>query len=175
MDRKRALRLFGGAAGVMAAGAALLAISVAARGIENPALEPPTALPGEGIETRIELAQATPAPAMTKVSFSSDQADRGETRFERDCVDCHGEDLNGGLLGGPPLRGLSFEQKFLNGASAAGLFVFMSTLMPPDSPGRFSPAIYADLMAYILKRNGFRAGAELPSTVEALSTLILEK
>jgi hypothetical protein len=73
------------------------------------------------------------------------------------------------------LRGLSFEQKFLNGASAAGLFVFMSTLMPPDAPGRFSPAIYAVLMAYILKENGFRAGAELPSTVEALSTLILEK
>jgi hypothetical protein len=71
---------------------------------------------------------------------------------------------------------LSFEEKFLNGAPASGLFMFMSTLMPPNAPGRFSPNVYADIMAYILKENGFQAGgAELPSEIEALDNLILEK
>jgi hypothetical protein len=30
-------------------------------------------------------------------------------------------------------------------------------------------------MAYILKTNGYRAGAELPSDVEALYNLVMEK
>ena len=47
--------------------------------------------------------------------------------------------------------------------------------MPPDSPGRYSEGTYADIMAYILKRNGFKAGAELPSDVDALYNLTLEK
>ena len=63
MNKKRAFRLFGGAAGVMAAGAALLAISVSARGVENPALESATMLPAAPTESRIELAQTTPVVA----------------------------------------------------------------------------------------------------------------
>lgn len=109
------------------------------------------------------------------VSYSSEQADRGETRYARDCEDCHGGDLRGGLIGGPPLRGAAFEQKFANGAPASAMFMFMSTMMPPNSPGRYSPEVYADLMAFILKENGFRAGDPLPSDVEALNNLIVEK
>jgi hypothetical protein len=51
----------------------------------------------------------------------------------------------------------------------------MSSQMPPNSPGRYSPSTYADLMAYILKRNGFQAGAPLPSDDDALNYLIMEK
>ena len=47
--------------------------------------------------------------------------------------------------------------------------------MPPDSPGRYSPAVYADLMAYILKRNGFKPGADLPSDLDALDSLTMQK
>ncbi len=123
----------------------------------------------------IHLAQADAAPAESPVSYSSEQADRGEGRYEKECGECHGDDLRGGLIGGPPLRGVSFEQKFADGAPASGLYSFMSTLMPPNSPGRFSPSAYADMMAYILKQNGFKAGAPLPSDVDALDTLIMEK
>jgi hypothetical protein len=73
------------------------------------------------------------------------------------------------------LRGLAFEEKFADGAPASSLYLFMSTLMPPNSPGRYSPSTYADLMAYILKRNGFKAGSALPSDVDALDYLIMEK
>ena len=47
--------------------------------------------------------------------------------------------------------------------------------MPPNAPGRFSPSAYADMMAYILKQNGFKAGAPLPSDLDALDSLIMEK
>lgn len=120
-------------------------------------------------------AHAQDETTTSPVSYSSEQADRGETRYARDCEDCHGDDLRGGLIGGPPLRGAAFEQKFANGAPASAMFMFMSTMMPPNSPGRFSPEVYADLMAFILKENGFSAGEPLPSDVEALNNLIVEK
>ena len=120
-------------------------------------------------------APAAPQPGDMPVSFSLDQATRGQVTFKRVCVDCHGDDLRGGLNGGPPLRGLAFEAKYAEGAPASGLFLFMSTLMPPDSPGRFSASQYADLMAYVLKVNGFQSGAELPSDPDALDHLIMEK
>jgi cytochrome c len=119
----------------------------------------------------VRLAQNAPA----KVSYSDAQANRGEDDYEDQCVDCHGEDLRGGQLGGAQLRGVAFEEKFGKGAPASALFMFMSTQMPPNAPGRLSPGTYADLMAYILKRNGYQAGAELPSDVDALDNLIVEK
>ena len=124
---------------------------------------------------RINLAQANADPVESPVSYSSGQADRGKAKYLSACVECHGEDLKGGLSGGAPLRGVNFEQKFANGTSASVLYLFTSILMPPNSPGRYSPSSYADLVAYILKRNGFRAGAPLPSDVDALDYLIMEK
>jgi cytochrome c len=122
----------------------------------------------------IRLAQNDAAPASRPVSYTSEQADRGQSRFEKTCVDCHGKDLKGGLNGGPPLRGGKFDQDF-GGAPASALFLFMSTKMPPEDPGRFSASVYADLMAYVLKRNGYQPGAALPSNVDALDNLVLEK
>ena len=123
----------------------------------------------------VQLAQADAVPVERPVSYSSDQADRGEDRYERDCQECHGDDLKGGLNGGAPLRGMGFEQKFAEGAPASALFGFMSTMMPPNSPGRYSANTYADLMAYVLKRNGFHDGAPLPSDLDALDALIMQK
>lgn len=175
MNKKRVVRLFSGAAATVAVGALLVAGSGMARGLENRALETTLALPVQHTQTRIHLAQADVDPAASPVTYSSEQADRGESRFEDNCVECHGDDLKGGMNGGPPLRGLSFEEKYANGAPAGVLFEFMAATMPPNSPGRFSPSAYAELMAYILKRNGFKAGAELPSDVEALYDLTMVK
>lgn len=110
-----------------------------------------------------------------KVSYAADQAERGEKTFGNNCVDCHGEDLKGGLLGGPPLRGVAFDQKYANGAPAGVLFEVMSGTMPPNAPGSFSAAKYAELMAYILEKNGYKAGAELPSDATALYELSMTK
>jgi mono/diheme cytochrome c family protein len=125
----------------------------------------------------VHVAQAAAAaPTDKPVSYTDEQADRGKKRFDGDCVDCHGEDLRGGLNGGPPLRGNAFEAKYAEGAPASALFNFMSTLMPPNDPGRYSASQYADLMSYVLKVNGFQSGsAELPSDTDALDHLIMEK
>ncbi len=124
---------------------------------------------------RIHLAQAGTVPVERPVSYSSDQADRGKERYKRDCEECHGDDLKGGLNGGAPLRGLAFEQKYGEGLPASVMYAFMSSTMPPNAPGRYSPSTYADLMAYILKRNGFREGSPLPSDFDALDSLIMDK
>ncbi len=168
MSSLSARRLTGGLVVLAAAVGVSWALTIPSDGFENRSATTP--VNGAGSNPAIVLAQAT-----TKVTFSDEQAVRGETRFGRECVECHGEDLGGGLLGGPPLKGLAFLEKFGNGAPASGLFLFMSTAMPPDQPGRFSPAAYADMMAFVLKTNGFAEGAPLPSDPAALDTLLMEK
>jgi mono/diheme cytochrome c family protein len=154
----------------MAEGRILLAASPAFQvGVAPPSEAPADAAPADA------AAAADAAPAGHPVSYATEQATRGQKRFESDCVDCHGDDLRGGLNGGPPLRGVSFEEKYAQGAPASALFEFMSTLMPPNDPGRFSPSVYADLMAYVLKVNGFKPGAPLPSDVDALDNLTMDK
>ncbi len=175
MKMKHAVRLFGGAAGLVAVSATVLAVSGMANGYENSISQALPAMPAQHAEARILVAQADAASTEIPVSYSSEQADRGETQYKRDCVECHGEDLRGGLLGGPPLRGQSFEGKYGKGSPAGVLYELMSATMPPDAPGRYSESTYADLMAYILKRNGFPAGgAPLPSDVDALYNMIID-
>jgi mono/diheme cytochrome c family protein len=172
MNKKRAVWLFGGVAGMVAT----LTLSGMASAVETATLGAPRVVAMlQHSETRLQVAQAAAAAAESPVTYSSEQADRGEATFKKSCVECHGDDLRGGLLGGPPLRGLGFEEKFAKGAPAGALFDFMSATMPPDAPGRFSASTYADLMAYILKRNGFAAGAPLPSNSDALYNMIIEK
>lgn len=133
------------------------------------------ARPGGLITVPTPSAPADAASAERPVSYSPEQAERGKKRFISDCAECHGETLNGGLNGGPPLRGLDFDSKFAEGAPASSIFLFMSNLMPPDSPGRFSPDAYTDVLAYILRVNGYQPGAPLPSDPDALDNLIMEK
>ena len=128
-----------------------------------------------GASSSSAAAVAAPAPGDKPVSFSMDQANRGKVTFERVCVDCHGDDLRGGLNGGPPLRGNAFDEIFANGAPVSGLFQFVSTQMPPDSPGQFSADVYAELTAYILQQNGYQPGAALPTDSDAQDHLLVQK
>jgi len=135
---------------------------------------------GPSPETEDSSAAVTQEPAEVTiggrpVSYAADQAERGEDRYERDCADCHGHDLKGGMNGGASLRSVNFLQKYGEGAPVSDLFYYLSTAMPPSSPGRYSPAVYADLTAYILRRNGFQAGAPLPSDLDLLDNLFMEK
>lgn len=175
MNKKRAVRVFSGAAATIVGGALFLAASGMSHGLDSGVLKATPANSAAHTQPRVDVAQADAAPAEMPVTFASEQADRGEKRFDDNCADCHGEDLRGGLLGGPPLRGVNFEAKYANGAPAGVLFEVMSGTMPPNAPGRFSAAQYAELMAYILKRNGFKTGAALPSDVDALYNLTMVK
>src|SRR5437870_4584424 len=58
------------------------------------------------------VAGAAPAPAATALSFTAEQAERGETAYQRNCQDCHGTTLDNGEFGGAPLKGSYFRRRF---------------------------------------------------------------
>lgn len=113
-------------------------------------------------QRRPELAQSGdggPAAELVDAHYAAAQVERALPVYRRLCQECHGEDLTGGLIGGPPLAGSVFRQKW-GGRPLSALFTFMSTQMPQGSPGSLSAQQYADLLALILSRNGHEAGDE---------------
>lgn len=90
-------------------------------------------------------------------SFTEAQVQRILPTYERLCAECHGESYDGGLIGGPPLRGSVFLQRW-GGRSVAPLFAYTSSQMPQGGPGTLSSQQYADLVALMLRANGHEAG-----------------
>jgi mono/diheme cytochrome c family protein len=128
------------------------------------------------------LAVAAPSAASAQMQAAADgapslftaaQATRGEASYDRYCLSCHGSHLDDGDFGGPPLRGSYFRTHWGAGDVAA-LFAFTKSVMPPDDPGSLSDSTYADILAYILQVNGYRAGErELPADAGAQAGLKL--
>lgn len=121
-------------------------------------------------------AAAAPAqPTAAPVTFTDAQADRGRSAYVQNCVDCHGPNLDDGEFGGAPLKGNYFSEHWAVGTADA-LFLYTSTLMPPDRPGALSQQTYADIVAFLLRSNGYPAGAqELPADPDALAHMSLER
>ena len=117
---------------------------------------------------------ALPAAAQAPV-FSAEQAARGKDAYIQRCGMCHGENLDDGDFGGAPLRGTWFRDHWGSGAVAA-LFVYVQTTMPPDNPGGLNDTTYADILSYILQRNGYAAGAqEMKPDAQAMEAMSLQK
>lgn len=96
---------------------------------------------------------------LVEATYTTAQVERIRATYDRLCQECHGTDLTGGLIGGPPLAGFGFRQKW-GGRPLAPLYLFTSTQMPQGSPGSLSPQQYADLIALMLSHNGHEAGDE---------------
>lgn len=108
---------------------------------------------------------------LPKATFSQIQVDRIRPIYDRQCMECHGAGLDGGLIGGPPLRGAYFEQRWA-GRPVAALFRYTQAQMPLDRPGSLNPQQYADLVALILSVNGHEAtGTELSADPAALEDI----
>jgi mono/diheme cytochrome c family protein len=90
-------------------------------------------------------------------AFTGEQVQRGKSIYSKNCQDCHGSTLDNGEFGGAPLKGSYFRQHWGSG-DVAGLYGYLSTLMPPDRPGQLSPESYVDLTAFLLSNNGYAAG-----------------
>jgi alcohol dehydrogenase (cytochrome c) len=102
--------------------------------------------------------------------YTSDQADRGRAEYLRSCAACHGPNLTDGAFG-PPLAGVDFRQRWA-GLAVAELYDRTRETMPPDRAGTLRRDVYAELIAFVLARNGFDAGtAPLPSDAGALTAL----
>jgi mono/diheme cytochrome c family protein len=87
--------------------------------------------------------------------FSDAQAARGQAIYSQRCASCHGADFKGAQ--GPPLAG----DLFLGNRQGEPLFALVAKIrntMPLDAPGALTPQQTSDVVATILKANGFPAG-----------------
>ncbi|HWB85822.1 MAG TPA: cytochrome c [Bryobacteraceae bacterium] len=89
--------------------------------------------------------------------YTDEQAVRGEALYQHECASCHGTEMEG-IEESPPLLGKDFKADW-NGQALSKLFDKMRTSMPADHPGKLSAAQNADILAWILKENGFPHGA----------------
>ncbi len=70
---------------------------------------------------------------------------------------CHGASLEGGA--GPALTGPNFKTLSTKvHASVSDIFTYMTTNMPMNAPASLSHDQYVNVMAFILSKNGYKAG-----------------
>jgi mono/diheme cytochrome c family protein len=88
--------------------------------------------------------------------FTEAQADRGKAALSQNgCNGCHGAELAGDR--GPALKGDRFVADWENG-SINRLFLKIRDTMPPLNAEQVTPATKLDIVAYLLKVNGFPSG-----------------
>lgn len=91
--------------------------------------------------------------------YSEVQASRGERGYDDYCAACHGLRLEGGSS--VPLSGATFQARWVDGGrSVDEFFYIVRTLMPNDRPASLSKQQYIDIVSYVLKVNGYRAGRQ---------------
>lgn len=84
---------------------------------------------------------------------------KGDKQFAQSCAQCHGEQLEGGA--GPALTGPTFDTLSKKvGANVGDIFTYMTTNMPLNEPASLSHDQYVNIMAYILSKNGYKAGGK---------------
>jgi S-disulfanyl-L-cysteine oxidoreductase SoxD len=89
--------------------------------------------------------------------YTDAQAARGATAYEASCAGCHRTDLAGGT--GPALREQRFAREFAD-KDLRALFSKIATTMPRATPGSLGDAAYLDIVAHLLKENGFPSGPQ---------------
>jgi mono/diheme cytochrome c family protein len=117
---------------------------------------------------RVHAQSAAPMSVLEGV-YTEEQVKRGQALYEKQCVLCHGEKLDGGIA--PGLTGEEFL-KYWDTKPLGEMVEKMRMSMPADDPGRMTAAEAADLMALILNKNMFPAGQkELASEMEILNQI----
>jgi streptogramin lyase len=102
--------------------------------------------------------------------YTEAQAARGVTSYAQYCGFCHGMSLDG-TGEAPVLSGAAFLSAW-NGLNMGQMYERVRMTMPFDRPNSLSREVYADIVAYMLKHNGFPAGErELTGRPEMLSII----
>lgn len=105
--------------------------------------------------------------------YSASQAARGKEAYGDNCVQCHGAELDGGDSA-PELAGSDFLKKW-GGLPVGALHAFIDKNMPPGNGGALGAVREADIVAYILQKNGFPSGASnLPADPGGLNAISLK-
>jgi mono/diheme cytochrome c family protein len=100
--------------------------------------------------------------------YTEAQAARGMAAFGQSCAGCHALAAEGKA----PLVGEAFWKSFAQ-KTVVDLLEFVSVNMPNGTPGSLNQATYADIVALMLKSNGFPAGTtELgPNTIAGVQII----
>jgi hypothetical protein len=105
--------------------------------------------------------------------YTAGQASRGETAYAKTCARCHGASLGGGDES-PALTGGNFLGNW-NGLPLSDLQTRIKTTMPSDSVGVYDMKLVTDVMAFLLKSNGFPSGtAELRVETDSLKDIVMK-
>jgi len=113
---------------------------------------------GAGLQSGRVSAQQPARPAGWTGAYSAPQAQRGAPLYAEMCAGCHGDALAGDALA-PALAGPAFLARWQN----RGLNELQETLhntMPQNSPGGMSRRQSADVLAFVLSKNGAQAGSK---------------
>ncbi len=121
-----------------------------------------------------------PAPAQGRSvwdgAYTDGQADRGQVAYGSNCAECHGGNLAGGE--GKPLTGDVFWNDWRE-TTVDYLLRQISQNMPASEDGSLAgslnPNTYADIVAHILRTNGFPAGSAELSAESARGVAIIRK
>lgn len=97
---------------------------------------------------------ARPGPSPEGL-YTPAQAVRGASIYQQQCSVCHGSGLGGG--GGPALVGTAFWKEW-GGREIQKIWYFVHSRMPLTAPGELSAQDSADILAFILERNGVPYG-----------------
>jgi PQQ-dependent dehydrogenase (s-GDH family) len=104
--------------------------------------------------------------------FTADQVAAGKTAYNSNCAVCHGNTMTNGTFG-TPLAGEYFTSKWSGRTVRA--FYDKTKTMPPASPASLPDDTYANIVAYVLAFNGFKAGdVQLPAGGEALEKMAIK-
>lgn len=89
--------------------------------------------------------------------FTLEQAERGSAAYAKECARCHAAGLEGADAA-PALLGSAFLGAW-NGQLLEVLHERIHTAMPTDTPGVYSKQLVTDVMAHMLRMNGFPVGS----------------
>jgi mono/diheme cytochrome c family protein len=120
-------------------------------------------------------AQTRP-PTILDGVYTESQAARGEMAYGANCARCHRETLEGNAEA-LSLTGTRFMESWRDDTLDA-LFTHMRTRMPRrpgGEPGSLSESTYLDILAYVLKVNGFPVGSGELTAERARETLFVDK
>lgn len=105
--------------------------------------------------------------------YTSEQAKRGQARYNAQCASCHGDMLEGGESA-PPLVGGAFLSNW-NGLTLGDLFDRTRSTMPQSKPGSLSREANAEILAYVLSANQFPTGkTDMPQASEVLKEIRID-
>jgi mono/diheme cytochrome c family protein len=129
-----------------------------------------------GLLLQAGAVSAQPQAPIWQGVYSTGQAARGEATFSSLCASCHGAALAGGPSGGlraPALAGDDFFARW-DATSLNRLFRTIRDSMPRGAAGSLNDEAAVELVAYVLRYNGFPAGsAELTAQPALLDTLLV--